>query len=238
MVEIEGATRVTWEARYRLHLPAGAAPPAGWPCVVGLHGFKDCGARLAERLTGLEHAPYARLFPDGPFPLEVEGDVGRRVGYAWYQYTGDQAAFLRSLDFGRAHLRRLVADVAARHGIDAGRVALLGYSQGGYLAGVAGLRDHPLYRGVVGLATRTKVEAVEDVLDRARGFPFLILHGERDRFIPVARQREMADRLLARGVDVRWGTWPGGHGLRADVATRVDPFLREVLRLPASDASL
>ena len=49
--------------------------------LVGLHGFGDDGSRLAERLGGLGDAPYARLWPEGPFPVEIREDGSLR----WYQ---------------------------------------------------------------------------------------------------------------------------------------------------------
>lgn len=210
-------------------MPDGEAPSRGWPLLVGLHGFGDDARRLSDRLDGLRQAPYARLWLDGPFPVEVKEDTGRRIGRAWYQYDGDQDRFLAALVAGTEHVHRAVDDVAAQQPVAADQAVLLGYSMGGYLAGWAGLQDRDRWRGVVALATRIKAEALD--ADKVAGQRLLVVHGERDRFIDVARARESADAVRAMGADVTLTIWPGGHGLKPEVAPIVDAWVRQALRV-------
>src|SRR5436190_14361736 len=153
---ITGSTRVVLDRAWLLGLPDRAAPPGGFPLLLGLHGWGEDGGRMAARFDGLTGLPYARLFPDAPFPVEVKEDAGTRVGASWYQYTGDQPAFMRALAFAEGYLRDVAADAARLHPIDAGRIVIAGYSQGGYLAGVAAFRDRARYRGLAGIACRIK----------------------------------------------------------------------------------
>ena len=140
MTVIEGSVPVSWEAPWRLDLPEGDPPSAGWPVLVGLHGFGDDGPRLADRLP-LDGAPYARLWPDGPYPVEVKTDGARRIGRAWYQYDGDQPRFVAALDAASVFVARVVDAVAEAHPIDVGRAVVLGYSMGGYPAGWTAFHD-------------------------------------------------------------------------------------------------
>ncbi len=218
-----------FEAPWRLDLPDAEPPAAGWPLLVGLHGYGDDGARLASRLVVPEDAPYARLWPDGMFPVEVADGDDRRIGRAWYQYDGDQARFAQALSRASGFVAALTETVAARHPVDLGRAALLGYSMGGYVAGWAVLGGRERWRALVALSTRIKAEGVDPAC--AAGLPILVLHGERDRFIPVERARESADRLGRGGAQVAFETWAGGHGLKSQVANRVDSFVREVFGL-------
>jgi len=225
-----GEISVAWSAAYELHIPDGDPPSGGWPVLVALHGFGDDGRTMAERLP-ITSPRYARLWPDGRFPVEVKRDGERALGRAWYQYTGDQDAFRVALDEGCTHLRRLMEHVGDRHPIDLTRAVLLGYSQGGYLAGVAALRDRDIWRGLVALSTRVKTEAVSDGLEGATGFPVLMLHGSRDRFIDPARQEAEAVRLQQLGVAAEFEVFDGGHGLLKSHAPRIDGFVADVLAI-------
>ncbi len=226
---LEGQVPVTWQSRYRLDLPPGEPPAGGHPLLVALHGFGDDGDRLRDRLRGLDGAPYARLYPDAPFPVEMQEAPARRVGFAWYQFTGDQAAFMTALRFAADHLARVVADAAERHPLDLRRAVLLGYSQGGYLAGVAALSDPARWRGLVAIACRIKTESLGEVLPARRGYPVLIIHGARDQGMPLDRQRAAVDELRRHGVAVDFEVHDGGHGLRRESAPLIDAFVRGVL---------
>jgi len=224
-----GKVNVSWPASWRLELPDPPAPSDGWPVLVGLHGFGDDGPRLADRLAGLRGAPYARLWIDGPFPVEMREDGGRRIGRAWYQYDGDQERFIEALTLGRAFVDRVVDEVVGVHPLDPTRAVLLGYSMGGYVAGWTGLQDPDRWRGVVALATRVKSEALDPA--RVRGQRLLVVHGERDRFIDVAAAQASADAARGLGVEVTLTTWSGGHGLKPEVAPLVDAWVRDVFAI-------
>jgi len=221
-----GSVSVASDVPWRLELPAGAPPEGGWPLVVGLHGFSHDGPSLAARMDGLSDALYARLWPDGLFPVEVgEGD-DRRIGRSWYQYDGDQERFVAALERAAEFVEVVVEAAATDHPIDRGRRVILGYSMGGYVAGWAAFRAGSPWAGLVALATRVKSEVVD--LRNGSGLPVLVMHGEDDRFIPAERARQSAERLREGGAQVTFETWDGGHGLRPPVSRRVDLFLRDV----------
>jgi predicted esterase len=239
-----GATRMVLERSWRLELPGEPAPAGDFPVLLALHGFGEDGGRLAARLASLEDAPYARLFPDAPFPVEVREAAGSgapnpseakgwggrsHIGASWYQYTGDQDLFLKALAFAEGYLRDVVASAARAHPIDASRIVLLGYSQGGYLAGVAAFRDRARYRGLVGVACRVKTEALSSELAAARGYPALLIHGARDEHTAADRQREAHAELVRHGVDATLHVHEGGHGFRSDLVPMIDAFTRRVL---------
>lgn len=219
--------QVSWEAEWRLDLPAADPPEGGWPVLVGLHGFGDTGPGLAERLGTFDDAPYARLWPDGPFPVEMREDDVRRIGRSWYQYDGDQARFLAALDRCARFVLEVVDTVANAHPVDVGRAVVLGYSMGGYPAGWTAFHDRDRWQGAVVLASRVKAEAID--VTQGDGQRVFVFHGARDRFIPAERAEESAAMLRAGGADVTFETWDGGHGLRPEVGPRVDAFVREVL---------
>jgi len=224
-----GAIPVLGTAGFTLVLPTARAPRGGFPVLVALHGYGADAGRMRAQLRGLERAPYARLFLDAPFPTLVREEVPVREGRTWYVYTGDQPAFVRALEFGADFVDRALRRVAAEHPIDARRAALLGYSQGGYLAAYAALRAPRRWRGLVAIACRVKVEALADSLPRARGFPVLVIHGRDDRSVLLDPQRRAVETLKAHGVDVELNVHPGGHGLSRALVPAIDAFVRRAL---------
>ena len=225
-----GEVRFPLDVRYRLELPEGAAPAGGWPVLLGLHGFGDDADRLAGRLEGLADAPFARLYPDGPYPVELRDAEPKRVGRSWYQYTGDQDAFLGALAVAGGHLDRVLESSAGAHPLHLDRVAVLGYSQGGYLAGWYAITNASRFRGLVAISCRIKDEVLGAHLPAARGFPVLVLHGARDEAVKLPPQEESVARLRDAGVDVTLEVHDGGHGLKRSLAPRIGAFVEARLR--------
>ena len=229
MKVVHGEVRFSSDVRYRLALPEGSPPPGGFPVLLGLHGFGDDASRLAGRLEGLGSAPYALLLPDGPFPVEVRAADPPRVGRSWYQYTGDQPAFLDALARAGSHLDRVLEAAGRDHALDLTRVAVLGYSQGGYLAGWYALTNAKRFRGLVAISCRIKDEVLGEHLAGARGFPVLVLHGAKDGAVKLGPQEESVARLRAAEVEITLEVHDGGHGLKRSLAPCIDAFVRECL---------
>ncbi len=231
---VRGTVEVAWPASFRLDLPGGKPPKEGFPLLVGLHGFGDDGDRLAERLEGLDGAPYARLWPDGPFPVELRDGAVRRVGRAWYQYTGDQPDFRRALAFGAAHVERAVDAACDGQPIDRSFIAMLGYSQGGYLAAVTALGAPDRWCGLVAIACRIKSEILDEPLSRAAGFPVLVVHGKRDEAVKPEPQIAEVKKLRSRGIAVETLLHDGGHGLPSELVPPIDAFVRRAVGVAAT----
>lgn len=230
MVIAQDHVPFSFDVPYRLELPDAPPPPGGFPVLLALHGFSDDGARLRDRLGGLFPAPYAVLLPDGPYPVEVRAADPPRIGRAWYQYTGEQAAFREALVVTGAHVERVIAAAAERHPLDLTRIVVLGYSQGGYLGSWLALTRPDRYRGLVSISCRVKVEALDETqLAAARGFPVLVLHGKNDGAVKLAPQEESVARLREAGVDVTLELHDGGHGLKRSLAPTIDAFVRRVV---------
>lgn len=119
-LEVGGLTR-----EYLLHTPPGGAH--GAPLIIALHGGGGSPDRLRTFIgEPLERAADARGFVV-VYPAGVEGgwnDCRAAAPYVANRRGIDDVAFLRAL----------VADLAARRGVDASRVYALGLSNGGHLA--------------------------------------------------------------------------------------------------------
>lgn len=206
------------------------------PLLVCLHGQGQSGLLMREQLGNRLDGPRHLLHPDGPLPVEVHEDGGRREGHAWYVYTGDQERFLASARHAEDYLLSLIDELVATRPIDARRVILLGYSQGGYLAGIMALRHPERFAGLVTINSRIKSE-LYGFRGRDACPPVLAIHGKKDRFIPIGAAQDSLGDLEKHGVEVTFRELPGGHRFRGDAAEIAAAWIAEIERRPAPEPS-
>ena len=205
-----------------LALPKGEAPDAGWPAVIWVHGGPAGQARAGFRadMQALLAQGYAVLMPN------VRGSSG--YGRAWLAADDREKRLdsVHDLAAGRHFLAVLPE-------IDAGRIAIMGQSYGGYMVNAA-VTEYPglwcaainLY-GIADFVTLLEAtgpwrrahrsEEYGDTLRHRALFdrispirhvdrarvPMLLLHGRRDPRVPFGESVQMEAALRARGVPVR-----------------------------------
>lgn len=194
----------------------------GAPLVLALHG-KGMNERVFERWLrpGIDRAALSWWIPRGLLPYETE--ASRRIGYAWYVFDGDQAALRASMDEAKCHLVALAE--TARRALRPSRIALLGFSQGAYLASYVGLSRPDLFSAVVCCCGRPKSEFVED-LRKAGSLKFLVQTGSRDAAVPPALVEKGVRPLLLAGLAVTESIHDADHRLTPAMAEEAADFLR------------
>lgn len=118
-----------------------------------------------------------------------------------------------------------VSYVAANPSVNAGRIALLGHSLGGYLSLETAARDRRV---------KAVVEA-SGALDRPgveRLPPILILHGAKDKTVPVAKAEALKARLDKLGTPYQAHIYPDephlfSRAAMRDATGRIDRFLTQ-----------
>lgn len=151
-----------------------------------------------------------RYIPQVAGALAAEGFVTVLVRY--FEATGTTQASDAEM---RSHFDRwllaiddAVTAVAELPEVDPARLALVGYSLGGYLAVAQGSRDRRI-RAVVELAGGIDPEFAKSVTHLP---PTLLVHGENDRRVPFTRAAELEVVLARLGVHHETQYFPGeGH---------------------------
>ena len=157
-------------------------PPIGETrsLLLGLHGMAQDGSRLLQKREFLRQQGVGLILPSGPYPMEVRGRSGVRQGHAWYIFTGDQPAFRASMEKSESDLLGLIQIVREEIRNPDVPLDLLGFSQGGYLAGFLHLAGHRKHRLVcvpppAGPAARPQIQHLGQAshfrlcLERANG---------------------------------------------------------------------
>ena len=201
---------------------AGTAEAAKRPAVLILHGA-----------DGMARAESYRF---GAQALAASGFHVVLIRY--FDRTGDARANWSSLredaPVWLATIRDAVTYVSEKPNVDQDRIAVVGFSLGASLALAAAGED-------------ARIKAVVDVFgplptgaDKApRTPPVLILHGARDRIVPVENAHRLEKLLQGRGVPHEVKIYPDqGHGFsgaaQIDAAGRILAFLQK--HLGESDA--
>ena len=220
---IEDSTEFTSSPRYLLRSQERGAEPL--PPLVALHGQGLSAQRFKKILA---HLPTSRpiLIPEAPYPFEIRSSDRLDVGYSWYMYTGDQDDFRAELERSEAYLLGLLDTVSDKHGIDSTGATLLGFSQGGYLAGFMGLRQPQRFAQLVLASTRLKTEFLSEELDRGVLPRLLVVHSEADEATPWKRSLEHVERFREAGGKAHVILHDRGHRLPRRVLAEVGEWMK------------
>jgi phospholipase/carboxylesterase len=177
-----------------LHVPAGdASRPI--PLVVMLHG---AGGSADQVLPLLQSAAAARRF------MVLAPDS--RARDTWDAIRGDYGPDVTFID-------RALAAVFERYSVDAGRIAIAGFSDGASYALSLGLMNGDLFKDILafspGFAAPIRPEGKPEIF---------ISHGNKDEILPVDRcGRRLARTLSGAGYDVDYHEFAGSHVVPPDM---------------------
>ena len=184
MVELESPIARAQPLQGLLRTPAGAGP---FPAVVVLHSCNGNWKKLDERWSRqIATWGYVTLTVDSFGPRGIEETCGNG--------TPAEMAFdaYRALDF-----------LVRQHAVDPDRIAVLGFSQGGWLA-LSSVEE-----GVVEQSSPNKFRAAAAFYPNCRAVqgnltvPALIMIGERDDWTPAEGCRQLAEGADDYGVSRR-----------------------------------
>ncbi len=214
-----------------IELETGPNPTAA---VIWLHGLGADGNDFVPIVgeMGLPASlPIRFVFPHAPVrPVTLNNGFRMR---AWYDLSaGDitnraDAAGVRE---SQAHIEALLAREKAR-GVDARRIVLAGFSQGGVIALHTGVRHAQRLAGIVALSTYVVMpDRLADEGSAAnRDVPIFMAHGTSDPMVRLEWGEAGRRALVAAGYGVEWHTYPMPHSVVWEEIEAVSTFLVRVL---------
>ncbi|MFZ8940931.1 MAG: alpha/beta hydrolase [Gemmobacter sp.] len=198
--------------------------------VVFLHGYGADGADLlglAEPLA--PHLPgIAFHAPDAPEPCRMGGFGRQWFPIPWIDGSSEVEAGA-GLARAAADLDAYLDAILAAEGLAAGRLALVGFSQGSMMALQGAPRRAAALAGVVAFSGRLLQpdRLAAEALTRP---PVLLVHGDADEVVPFADMGLAGVALDAAGFEVQGHVMRGtGHGIAPDGLGAAVAFLRAVL---------
>ena len=211
-----------------VEVETGPQPTAA---VVWLHGLGADGHDFEPLVPELAwpDAPAIRyVFPHAPIrPVTINGGMPMR---AWYDIVSlgsgrdyDQQGIADSVN-GAARLVRRERD----RGIDASRIVVAGFSQGGAIALQLALRFPERLAGLIALSTYLLLERrlAAEAHESNRDLPVFVGHGTQDPMVPCHLGEQLAQRLRGMGCAVDWHSYAMPHAVCPQEVTDLRAWLR------------
>jgi phospholipase/carboxylesterase len=216
------------ELIHTVYEPAGKGPH---PTILTLHG------RGANALDLLGLAPYLGgggflvICPQGPLETPIGPEA---TGYAWYPMSMGGSPDVEAILASRQQLQQFLDGCLARYPIDAQKLAVLGFSQGGVMAYSLTLANPERFAALVALSSWLPPELVARLSlgDSVQSLPTLIQHGTEDSMIEVERARRSAELLRQARIPLTYREYEMGHEIRPKSLSDLSAWLEEKLLSP------
>src|SRR3990170_1941077 len=211
------------ELTHALCEPAGKGPH---PTILTLHG------RGANALDLLGLAPYICggrfliICPQGPLEIPIGPEAS---GYAWYPMSMGGPPDIASMLASRQRLQQFLDECLARYPIDAEKLAILGFSQGGVMAYSLALAHPDRFAALAALSSWLPPELVPhlSLSDSAQALPTLVQHGTQDSTIEVERARHSVEILRQARIPLTYREYEMGHEIRPRSLSDLSAWLDE-----------
>jgi phospholipase/carboxylesterase len=180
-------------------LPARGGKPDA--LVILLHGYGSNGADL------ISLAPYwSKALPGAAFVAPNAVEPLREVpgGFQWFPIANlDPRLMEQGVRAAAQSVDRFIDRELEKYGLDPGRLALVGFSQGTMMALHVGLRRERPIAGILGYSG--VLVGGRRLKDEMRSKPaVLLIHGDRDPTIPVPALFDSAQALADAGHGAQW----------------------------------
>ncbi|WP_085647744.1 MULTISPECIES: alpha/beta hydrolase [unclassified Pseudomonas] len=203
-------------------------------CVIWLHGL---GADRYDFLPVAEALQESLLSTRFVLPQAPTRPVTINGGYAmpsWYDIKAMSPARAIDRDELEASADRIIELIEEQRsiGIDASRIFLAGFSQGGAVVyHTAFLKWQGPLGGVLALSTYAPTFSDELELSASQQrIPVLALHGQFDNVVQNSMGRTAYEYLKAHGVTVTWQEYPMEHEVLPEEIRDIGAWLSERLR--------
>ena len=213
---------------HTIYEPKGVGPH---PAILTLHG------RGANALDLLGLAPYLcngkflMIFPQGPLETPIGPDA---FGYAWYPMSMGGPPDIAAILSSRQMLQQFLDSCLQRYPIDAKKLVILGFSQGGVMAYSLALSSPERFAGLAVLSSWLPKELIPELFikEGVQSLPTLVQHGSQDSLIEVQRARDSVEQLRTLRVPLTYREYDMGHEITPRGLSDLSAWLEEKVLSP------
>lgn len=212
-------------------LETGPHPDAA---VIWLHGLGADGHDFESIVPALglpEPLAVRFIFPNAPVrPVTLNNGIAMRAWYDIIALGGNSREDEEGIRASGDAVQAMIDDQIAS-GIEAGRIVVAGFSQGGAIALYAGARSKQRLAGVMALSTYLVLadKLADEKSAENQDVPVLMVHGLHDQVVPLDRGRMAHEALKAQGYEVQWEDYPMGHEVCMPEVEQISKWLQRVL---------
>lgn len=205
--------------------PAGPGPH---PTLFALHGHGAHCQDLAPLAPLLADGQLQVICPQAEFPLEG-APYSYAPMYTWMQRGANDRPLEGELERVSNALSEFITAASERYNADPARTALMGFSQGGFLAYRLALSEPQRWQGAAMLSTWLSDDAADDVHPDAADLPLLVQHGTNDPLVGIDRGRTSRDRLQSMRMNLDYREYPMQHEIGRQALHDLSAWLSERL---------
>ncbi|MDH3305229.1 MAG: alpha/beta hydrolase [Gammaproteobacteria bacterium] len=199
--------------------------------VIWLHGLGADGhdfEAIVPELRLPRDLPLRFVFPHAPpRPVTINGGMSMRAWYDILSLDSEGRADAQGVRESTAQLEALINREIER-GVDANRIVVAGFSQGGAIAINAVLHAKRRLGGLMALSTYIALPGELAASAGHRDVPVFMAHGSFDPMLPMQWGRASADKLVEAGFSVEWRDYPMAHAVCAQEIDDIRAWLISV----------
>ena len=190
------------------------ADPVG--SVIRLHGLGADGhdfEPIVPELKLPKNLALRFVFPHAPVQaVTVNGGMEMRSWYDIVSFDAEGRANREDLQRSSAFLESLISREIER-GIEARKIVIAGFSQGGAVAINTALQTQHDIAGLMALSTYIAIpDSIEGAVSR-KDLPIFMAHGSFDPVLRLEWGRESVEQLKSVGYSVEWHEYPMAHAV-------------------------
>ena len=208
---------------HTIYEPNGNGP---FPTILTLHGRGANALDLLGLAPSICGGKFLVICPQGPLETPVAPDT---MGYAWYPMSLGGPPDVTAILSSQQKLQDFLDESLRRYPIDAKKLVVLGFSQGGVMAYSLALPNPERFAALVVLSSWLPVELAAQLTrkDSVRSLPVLVQHGTQDNMIEIARARDSVERLRGLNLPLTYREYEMGHEIRPRSLVDLSAWLEE-----------
>ncbi len=201
--------------------------------IIWLHGLGADGHDFEPIVPELRlpaDLPLRFVFPHAPVqPVTINGGMAMRSWYDILSFDSVGRADRDGVLKSSAILEALITREVER-GIDASKIVIAGFSQGGAVAIHTALQTEHRVAGLMALSTYMALP--EDAVSAAcrKDLPIFMAHGSFDPVLRMDWGRASADKLIENGYSVDWHEYPMAHAVCPQEIADISSWLSQIYR--------
>lgn len=199
--------------------------------IIWLHGLGADGHDFEPIVTALDLPEVRFILPHAPYrAVTLNNGYEMRAWYDIYGLSPDSPQDEPGIRQSQNEIETLISLEKTR-GIEARRIVLAGFSQGGAIALHTALRHEDSLAGVLALSSYLplKTRLKDEAHIANQGLPIFMAHGSFDNIISMETAQLSAQLLLSRNYRLAWHEYAMAHNVCNEEIADIRNFLCSIL---------
>lgn len=199
--------------------------------IIWLHGLGADGHDFEPIVTALDLPEVRFILPHAPYrAVTLNNGYEMRAWYDIYGLSPDSPQDEPGIRQSQNEIETLISLEKTR-GIEARRIVLAGFSQGGAIALHTALRHEESLAGVLALSSYLplKTRLKDEAHIANQGLPIFMAHGSFDNIISMETAQLSAQLLLSRNYRLAWHEYAMAHNVCNEEIADIRNFLCSIL---------